>query len=219
MSGEEYRRAMDTLARETRMPSESAARIEQRLLDAFATRDAADVIPSSPMKAFGWRPRSSGKPVIASWRPWTSAAAAILLVVCVAYLWRSVQPRMNVGHLTSPPRPAEKPPAAPPAGVSTIERTSSAEVRIAHPSPNRRPPKKTNVVTPSGFVDLPWTAGLPAFESGEIVRMDIPAASLPTYGIDISSGGRGPVEADVLIGQDGFARAIRLVASSSRSTQ
>jgi hypothetical protein len=67
---------------------------------------------------------------------------------------------------------------------------------------------------------LPWTAGLPAFESGEIVRMDIPVASLPTYGIDISSGtGRGPVEAVGLFGQDGFARAIRLVTTTSRSTQ
>jgi hypothetical protein len=69
-------------------------------------------------------------------------------------------------------------------------------------------------------VELPWTAGLPAFESGEIVRMEVPVASLPTYGIDISSGaGNGPVAADVLIGQDGFARAIRLVTNTARSTQ
>ena len=50
--------------------------------------------------------------------------------------------------------------------------------------------------------------------------MEVPAATLPTYGIDISSGVSGkPVEADVLIGQDGFARAIRLVTSTARSTQ
>jgi len=222
MSGEEYRRAMDALARETTMPPESAARIERELLKAFATRDAAEVVPSPPMKIVGWHSRPNGKSVIASWRVWTSAAAAILLVACVAYLWRTGQPRVNVGHqAAATPTAAEKSPAAPPAANPVIELPSSVEVRAGHsPTPNRKPLKKNNVVTPSGFVDLPWSAGLPAFESGEIVRMDIPAASLPTYGIDISSGaGNGPVEADVLIGQDGFARAIRLVASSSRSTQ
>jgi hypothetical protein len=52
------------------------------------------------------------------------------------------------------------------------------------------------------------------------VRVEVPVASLPAYGIDISSGaGKGPVEADVLIGQDGFTRAIRLVTTTLRSTQ
>jgi hypothetical protein len=49
--------------------------------------------------------------------------------------------------------------------------------------------------------------------------MEVPVASLPAYGIDISAGANRPVEADILIGQDGFARAIRLVANSARSVQ
>ena len=49
--------------------------------------------------------------------------------------------------------------------------------------------------------------------------MNVPVASLPGYGIDISSGGDGAVEADILIGQDGVARAIRLVTNTVRSTQ
>ena len=212
MSGDEYRRAMEALARETTMPPESAARIEQQLLEAFATRDAANTLPSSQVKRVVWRSLS--------WRPWVATAAGLLLVACVGYLWRAGQPRVNVGRQSSPTRTAENSPAAPPAVAATIDRSSPVAVTAAHsPASNRKPPN-TNVVTPSGFVDLPWTAGLPAFESGEIVRMDIPVASLPTYGIDISSGaGKGPVEADVLIGQDGFARAIRLVTTSSRSTQ
>lgn len=213
MSGEEYRRAMDTLSRETMMPPESAARIERRLLDAFATRDAGSAASSSEVTSAAWRSQS--------WRRWMPAAAAILLVACAAYVWRANQPRMSVGHESAPPKAADNSRAAPPPVAPTIDRSSPAEVTIAHsPAPNRKPSKKNNVVTPSGFVDLPWTAGLPAFESGEIVRMDIPVASLPAYGIDISSGaGKGPVEADVLIGQDGFARAIRLITTSSRSTQ
>jgi hypothetical protein len=221
MSGEEYRRAMDTLARETTMPPESAARIERQLLDALATRDAAAVNPSAPVNTVGWHLRSTRTPIIVSWRPWVSAAAAILLVAsCVAYLWWAGQPRVNVGQQATPPAAAERPPAVPLTVSPTIDRSPALEIATAHSASRIKRPTKTNVVTPSGFVDLPWTAGLPTFESGEIVRMDIPVASLPTYGIDISAGpGTGPVEADVLIGQDGFARAIRLVASSSRSTQ
>jgi hypothetical protein len=42
--------------------------------------------------------------------------------------------------------------------------------------------------------------------------MEIPLASLPTYGIEIPPDAQGtPVAADLLVGQDGQARAIRLV--------
>ena len=216
MSGEEYRQAMDTLARETRMPPGSATRIERQLLDAFASRDPADAVQSPRMKSVFWFSRAAGKPLTVSWRPWVPAAAAVVLFAGIAFLgWTNRQPpptiRPNISAAAEKVLPA---PADDPATTPAVELNADA------PSLDRKPPKKANVVTPSGFVDLPWTAGLPAFESGEIVRMDVPVASLPTYGIDISSGaGRGPVEADILIGQDGFARAIRLVTTTSRSMQ
>jgi hypothetical protein len=50
--------------------------------------------------------------------------------------------------------------------------------------------------------------------------MEVPVSSLPAYGIDISPAAGGqPIEADVLVGQDGQPRAIRLVTNSARSTQ
>jgi hypothetical protein len=62
-------------------------------------------------------------------------------------------------------------------------------------------------------VTLPSAVGLPEFESGEIVRLQIPLTSLPTYGLEIAPDARGTaVEADLLVGQDGQPRAIRLVA-------
>jgi hypothetical protein len=67
-------------------------------------------------------------------------------------------------------------------------------------------------VRATGFVAIPGAAGLPAFESGEIVRVEVPLASLPTYGIEILPDVQTDViEADLLVGQDGQARAIRLV--------
>jgi hypothetical protein len=60
---------------------------------------------------------------------------------------------------------------------------------------------------------------LPEFESGTIVRLELSLASLPSYGVDITRAGTDrPVEADVLVGQDGQPRAIRLVTSGNART-
>ena len=68
------------------------------------------------------------------------------------------------------------------------------------------------VIFAEGFVPLPIALGLPDFESGEIIRVEIPVASLPSYGIEIAPDARRtPVQADLLVGQDGQPRAIRLV--------
>lgn len=96
---------------------------------------------------------------------------------------------------------------------------TAATTRASRPSGKTPRRASATVVRPTGFVELPWTAGLPAFESGEIVRVEVPVASLPAYGVDISAGADRPVEADILIGQDGLARAIRLVTNSARSVQ
>ena len=72
--------------------------------------------------------------------------------------------------------------------------------------------RRTAVIFAEGFVPLPIALGLPDFESGEIIRVEIPVASLPSYGIEIAPDARRtPVQADLLVGQDGQPRAIRLV--------
>ena len=59
------------------------------------------------------------------------------------------------------------------------------------------PAPATNVST-AGFVVLPGAEALPQFEHGQVIQVDIPSAG-------------GIVRAEVLIGQDGLARAARLV--------
>ncbi len=62
------------------------------------------------------------------------------------------------------------------------------------------------------FVTLPTAVGLPALESGRIVRVDVPTAMLPAFGFDVTpEPASGALEADVLVGQDGQPRAIRFV--------
>jgi len=80
------------------------------------------------------------------------------------------------------------------AGWKTVNVTPGAGVseRIAATTPT--PPANAG----SAFVVLPGADALPRFEHGQIVQIDIPSAA-------------GVVRAEVLIGQDGLARAARLV--------
>jgi hypothetical protein len=80
---------------------------------------------------------------------------------------------------------------------------------------------RTTTIRPAGFVAIPGAAVMPPVESGAIVRVAVPVAELPSYGIAIVPElVDGTVEADFFIAQDGQARAIRLVndSYSSRST-
>jgi hypothetical protein len=67
------------------------------------------------------------------------------------------------------------------------------------------------VAAEAEFVPWPGVAALPQFESGQLVRTELPASVLPLLGIEPASGVTSEiVMADVLIGQDGLARAVRL---------
>ncbi len=66
----------------------------------------------------------------------------------------------------------------------------------------------------AGFVPWPGAAALPDFESGELVRTELPVSVLPLLGLEPADAPvGGHVIADVLYGQDGLARAVRLVKS------
>ena len=85
----------------------------------------------------------------------------------------------------------------------------------------RKADAPVSTIQPAGFVEIPGTAYLPPMESGAIIRVALPVTELPSYGIQIVPDIlTNAVEADLLVGQDGLARAIRLVNDShiSRST-
>ena len=70
------------------------------------------------------------------------------------------------------------------------------------------------------FIALPSAVGLPDLESGSVVRIQVPVGALPGYGVDIvPNASKTTVEADVLVGQDGQPRAIRLVTAEEQSTR
>jgi hypothetical protein len=185
---------------------EAVAAMERRLLVAFAEHHG----------------RIQGRAGITRVR-WMAAAAALLLCAGALLGWRVLQVRRPLpGIPTSSVTPsAVSSRAVPSVPPSTLAAGGPAvrpsRARATRPRP--RPAPKVPEIPSVEFVTLPGAASLPRFESGSIVRVDLPLSSLAAYGVDIStSGGKGPVKADVLVGQDGEPRAIRLVSSSSISS-
>jgi hypothetical protein len=61
------------------------------------------------------------------------------------------------------------------------------------------------------FVAWPGAQAWPPFESGELMRVNLPVSALPGLGLAPPSSAASIVEAEIVVGQDGFARAVRLV--------
>jgi hypothetical protein len=63
------------------------------------------------------------------------------------------------------------------------------------------------------FISWPGAAALPSLESGEVVRTELPASVIPLLGLPSEVRAAGAmVPADVIVGQDGRPRAVRLVS-------
>jgi hypothetical protein len=190
------------LAQAESMSLEAVAAMERRLLAAFAEHHGRN-----QSSARGTRMR------------WMAAAATLLFGAGALLGWRLLQQPQPVpgSALSVTPSTVSRP--AMPSVRPSIVATGGPAVRPSVARTTRlrpRPAPKAPEIPPVEFVTLPGAASLPRFESGSIVRVDLTLSSLAAYGVDIStSGGKGPVKADVLVGQDGEPRAIRLVSSSS----
>lgn len=93
-------------------------------------------------------------------------------------------------------------------GGNAIIEASEAETTAANAAarPNE-PESMTDFI--SLVADAPATSPL---ESGQLVRVQVPRAALASLGLPLNAErGNEPVKADVLLGGDGLARAIRFV--------
>ena len=65
------------------------------------------------------------------------------------------------------------------------------------------------------FVQIPYVAPLAPYERTQVVRMEVPVSALIAAGFQMRTADPGAhAEADVVVGQDGRARAVRLVSIS-----
>jgi hypothetical protein len=63
----------------------------------------------------------------------------------------------------------------------------------------------------SDFLPVPGSEGYPAMENAMVVRLELPVSSVRLMGFAVSGSAVEPVQADVLLGQDGLARGVRFV--------
>jgi len=200
-----------------------AARMEQQravsvALRRLATEGAEDDIPvnrdaeGALVAAFA---AARSRPRYAKTRWGIPVAASVVLAVGLALGWvyerraRSPAPATAVAASRAA---AARPPA--PAVVDTVADVQQGATR--RPADDRtgrgRPVRRVVLAAdPTPFVVWSGASAGPRFESGELIRVEIPESVLPLLGLWPSASRDGVIQADVLVGQDGLARAVRLV--------
>ncbi|HXB67033.1 MAG TPA: hypothetical protein VNY05_02250 [Candidatus Acidoferrales bacterium] len=176
-------------------------RVEARLREAFRTQ--------AGMGAGGWQ--STG--ARARWMPvskwtavfsWATAAAALFAVA--AFLSGGRQP-----ELASP---------AVSAGVEMAVAGMPAEIETDDGNPiDGRAPTDGGTstdggapVVESGFIPLPNAAQIGPNEEVNLVRVEVPRSAMIALGYDVKpEEASGSVQADVMLGNDGLARAVRFL--------
>jgi hypothetical protein len=152
-----------------------------------------------------------------AWRPWLAAAAAVSIVVGGAAAWRAHSVSVRPGALGVQRQTlatAREAPPALPAPAADGERFQGFEAApTADGAPGRRPaPRRlARGAARAEFVAWPGARALPAFESGQLVRTELPVSVVPLLGLRVEALPEGgTVAADVIVGQDGMPRAVRL---------
>src|SRR5262249_13981469 len=165
-------------------------------------------------------------------KTWAAVAAVVLLLIGLGVRWRHVllKPNNSTAEQT---RTAEIQPSTP---KSALKLSSDPPIKalrrpIAHKSKSvasrsltLRPPKSERQGAPlssprnvkdeiaTDFFSVGDTSALSLADGGQLVRVELPRSALMTFGLPVNSDRAGErVKADVLVGSDGIARAIRFV--------
>jgi hypothetical protein len=98
-----------------------------------------------------------------------------------------------------------------PAAAATLLAVAATMAWVIVGRSGRPPaPRAVAPLTTTEFVLWPGAAELPTFESGHLMRMEVPVSALPSLGLVPPATHAAVVQADVLVGQDGLPRAVRL---------
>ncbi len=139
------------------------------------------------------------------WFLYATAAAAVLAVATTALVQHRQPARLAVVVKTSAPPIVAAPPAPIVAAGEPPREIAAKPIR-----PRRTAAAKATASgSDASFIVWPGAGDLPAFESGQLMRVQLPASVALSLGL-VPSARATIVQADVLVGQDGFARAVRL---------
>lgn len=213
---------------------EALTRALQALSAQLQTQQAPDALEFELRKAFrDPQNRQATSATIAgantSRRYWLAVAAAVLLLVgtVIAFRMRDTQPAKNEKQLITQgdkPDPKQSP------GSETIavessknepEREVAVKPRRRRPTTAVRKPQNSragNVATnhvrevATEFIPLSYSSDVSLQDGGQIVRVELPRSALVKFGLPVNVDRLNEkVKADVWLGVDGLAHAIRFV--------
>jgi hypothetical protein len=184
-----------------------------------------EVIPTARLRArieFALAENAAPRFTLAALLNWKLAAVAagiLILISAMAIFWPSAsslkpQPEEradlpapgNAPGSQTPPKPTEPPVGPEPVAVRQPDKPRKRIHRRAF----RASPAEAEVVTQ--FFPLREGEDLAALENMRMVRVELPGTALREVGLQVTiEAANAPVIADVLLGQDGLARAIRFV--------
>src|SRR5262249_35021194 len=186
---------------------EPPARVDALLLVAFRAQTAATASSTViPARGRFWR--------WSSWRLAAVAAGILILISVMAIIWKSTSSRMpRREERAVAPKPVNTPgpQTEPPVGRDQVadERPKILPKRIGRRAPVKSP-DEAEVVTQ--FFPLREGEDLTTLDSLQVVRVELPGSALGEVGLPFDPETvNEPVKADVVLGQDGLARAIRFV--------
>jgi hypothetical protein len=116
----------------------------------------------------------------------------------------------------APPRPVWRRWAPLGAAAAIVLLVISLGYRFSH-SGGSEASREPLVASEAPFYPMLYGDDLSTLESGGVVRVRLPRGALASFGVTISEESRSDrIEADVLLGEDGLARAIRFVHVSEQ---
>lgn len=215
--------------------NEAPARLEATLLSAFRQRGTASFIPviAPPVR--------QGMPRWSRWSLAAAAAAILVVTALTIPRLLSKQPTRQEARIDQPaslpltakaPEEIESPDPQP--QPASVEENPGQEF-VSYPSPrpinrrrglindavlNDRPVRgvnnseaaNTNEEIATDFLPLTYGGNLSQLDGGQVVRVELPRSALQSFGLPMNAERAGErVKADVLLGHDGVARAIRFV--------
>ncbi len=141
---------------------------------------------------------------------WLTATAFAAAAILMAITLQLRKPEPKFVAIAPAPAPVVAPEQPAPTGLRpvTVPPRPLRPASVRAPKPKPQPEEEA-------FVSIPYTMPLTPGERADVVRMDVPVAALIAAGLpmrvrDMSAS----ASADFIVGEDGRARAVRLVSVS-----
>jgi hypothetical protein len=160
-----------------------------------------------------------------NWPRWALAAVAAILIAFGFIVYRVIQnrPQKPNGVITEK-APEPKPSVEPEEQVVKEKLGPHRGLRAPRLLRHNRPQINEPIITDSmtipekrgedatDFIPLSYGGVQKPMESGEVIRLQMPRSALIAFGLPVSvEHADAPVNAELLLGEDGMARAIRFI--------